>query len=191
MKSIVIVGVGALGSHVVQFLRNADAGIKIIDFDRVEQKNVQAQFHAQQSVGKNKTVALAQQMKFLFGRTIMAASAKLTFTNDKELLKDASLVIDCLDNGASRRVVQGYVRANNVPCLHGALAADGSFGRVVWDENFVIDDETGAGEATCENGEHLPFIVVVSAYIARSAQEFLGKDRKFGWQISPGGAMRI
>ncbi len=185
-KIVTIVGVGALGSHVVQFLRSEDVSIRVIDFDRVEQKNVYSQFHSKPGVGKKKVAALAQSMQLLFGLKIKTISHKLTEYNQDALL-DGDLIIDCLDNEASRLLVQEWVRKHKVPCLHGALAPDGSFGRVVWDENFAIDSEAEAGSATCENGEFLPFIAITSAHIARAAQVFLLEGRKIGYEISPGG----
>lgn len=190
MKTIVIVGVGALGSHVVQFLRNVDATLRVVDFDRVEQRNVMAQFHGKPNVGKAKVQSLQQAMNFLFARKVEVVPHKLVENNAKEILGSADLVVDCLDNGAGRRVIQGFVRASKVPCLHGALAADGTFGSVLWDEHFVIDDETGNGK-TCEDGEHLPFIVMVSAYLAQSAQAFMKSGRKLGFNVHPGGVVKI
>jgi predicted ThiF/HesA family dinucleotide-utilizing enzyme len=186
MKTVTIVGVGALGSHVVQLLRN-EAQLRVIDMDKVETKNTQSQFHAKSSVGKPKVLAMQQTMQFLWGLKVETIPHKLVADNAQQLLGKADLIIDCLDNGAARRVIQGFVRTNKVACLHGALAADGSFGRVVWDESFVIDDESSGGAATCEDGRHLPFISVVSSYIAYSAQRFLTTGRKVGAQISPAG----
>lgn len=77
MKTIVVVGVGALGSHVVQALRNVEATLRVIDFDRVEQRNVASQFHGKPNVGKLKVQSLQQSMKFLFGRDIGIVSHKL------------------------------------------------------------------------------------------------------------------
>lgn len=190
MKTIVIVGVGALGSHAVQFLRNVEANIRVVDFDRVEQRNVMAQFHGKPSVGKLKVQSLQQSMSFLFGRKIDVVHHKLVENNAKEILGSADLIIDCLDNGAGRRVVQAFARTTKTPCLHGALAADGSFGSVLWDEHFSIDDETGNGK-TCEDGEHVPFIVMVAAFLANSAQAYMKTGRKVGFNIHPGGAIKI
>lgn len=190
MKTIVVVGVGALGSHVVQFLRNVDATIRVIDFDRVEQKNVLSQFHTKPNVSKSKVQSLTGAMQLFFGRKIEGVPHKLTAQNDTQLLGKSDLVIDCLDNGEARHIVQDFVRKSKTTCLHGALAPNGGFGRVVWDEKFVIDSETGMGAATCEDGEHLPFIAVTSSFIARAAQEFLGSGRKIGYEISPGGVHR-
>jgi len=190
MKTVVIVGVGALGSHVVQFSRGLGVSLRVVDFDVVERKNILSQFHGKPSVGKAKVNGIKQTMDFLWGFKVDVNPHKLTSENDDQLLSGADLIVDCLDNGAARRIVQGFARRSHTPCLHGALAADGSFGRVIWDEHFVIDDETGAGAATCEDGEHLPFIVTVSAYLARTIQVFLKNGQKVGFQVHPAGAMR-
>ena len=191
MRTVVVVGVGALGSHLIQFIRNVDAIIKLIDFDRIEMRNISSQFHNKGSVGKGKVQAIAQTMNFLWGLKVAGIPHKLTSENDDQLLGDSDLLVDCLDNGASRRLVQGFARRSHIPCLHGALAADGAFGRVIWSEDFKIDEEADAGAATCENGEHLPFIAIVSSYLAYSIQTFLTSGRKVGWQVHPGGAVRI
>lgn len=188
---MVIVGVGALGSHLVQFIRNEKVDIRIIDFDRVEQKNVMSQFHGKPGVGKNKVAALQQTMDFLFKRPINTVSHKLVDNNIEVLMQRATLVVDCLDNGASRKLVQDYVRKHDLPCLHGALAPGGEFGRSVWDEQFVIDSELGAGAVTCEDGEFLPFIALTAAYMARSIQLFLKDKKKVGFSISPFGVVAI
>jgi molybdopterin/thiamine biosynthesis adenylyltransferase len=186
VKNVVIVGVGALGSHVVQFLRN-EANLKVIDFDRIEQKNVLSQFHARNSVGKSKVQALQQAMSFLWGTKIDVVPHKLVAGNVTQLLGGADLIIDCLDNGEARRLVQDYSRETKVPCVHGALAADGQMGRVIWDEDFRIDDES-AGAATCEDGDFLPFIGMTACYLARAAQEYLTSGKKMGFQIYPKGS---
>src|SRR5262249_39547025 len=116
MKTVVVVGVGALGSHAVMLLRNAGASIRVVDFDRVEQRNVPSQFHGRSGVGKSKVVALQQTMAFLFGARIDAVPHKLVADNVEVLLKGADLVVDCLDNGASRREVQAFVRRATLPC---------------------------------------------------------------------------
>jgi molybdopterin-synthase adenylyltransferase len=196
MKTIVIVGVGALGSQAVMLLRNVKATMKVIDFDRVEAKNVQSQFHGKPGIGKPKVLALAGAMDMLFGVKLQTNSNKLVENNAYELLGAPDLIIDCLDNAASRRVIQTYVRKpfvgrNGIPCLHGAVDANGTFGRVTWDEVFVIDEEDAKGAATCENGEHLPFLSIVAAHLAHAAKEFLSKGTRIGYQVSPGGTIRI
>jgi len=190
MARIVVVGVGALGSHFLLFARNIPAQFRIVDMDRVERKNVMSQFHTNMAVGKNKADALKQAMQGLFGIKIDAVPHRLTTDNVEQLLGGADLVVDCLDNGASRKIIQNYVRAKGIPCLHGALAPDGGFGRAVWSSNFVIDNESG-GVATCEDGAHLPFITIVASHLAFAVQRFLATGEQVNFNIFPGGVSRF
>lgn len=191
MEVVTVVGVGALGSNLIPLLRSVNVSIRAIDYDRVEQKNIMSQFHAKSSVGKNKVLALQQTMQFLFGSKIQIIPHKLTSDNDNQLLSGSSLVVDCLDNGEARRLVQNFVRRSHIPCLHGALAANGEFGLSMWDEDFQIDDEPATGAVTCENGNHLPFISIVASYLATSIQRFFDTGKKTGFQVYTNGVTRI
>jgi molybdopterin-synthase adenylyltransferase len=188
VKRVVVIGCGALGSHCVQFMRNEDVSLRLIDFDRVEQTNVASQMHGKPNVGKLKVHSLQQTMNFLFGTKLEVVPHKLTTDNEAQLLGGADLLIDCLDNAASRRIVQGFAARTGTPCLHGALDGAGTCGRVVWDPAFRIDEEGTAGAATCEDGAFLPFIALTASYLARSAQIFLLEGKKVGFEISPRGA---
>lgn len=193
MTRVLVVGAGALGSHVVQFMRSVkDVSLRVIDDDRVDTKNTLSQFHGKPSVGKSKVVSLSQTMNFLFGIKVETIPHRLVEDNVMELVRPVGLtglVIDCLDNGASRRTLQKAVRALNVQCLHGALAADGGLGRIVWDQFFTVDDEDVQGATTCQGGEHLPFVSICAGYLAYSAQLFLEKDQKRGFHVFPSGAI--
>ena len=188
---ITIVGIGALGSHVALFLRNEKAGLKVIDFDRVEMKNTQAQFHSVMSNGKNKALALQQSFQGLFGVKTNAIPYKLEATNAEVVLKDSQLVIDCTDNIRARNVLSGKCFDLKLPLLHGALSASGDFARIVWDDNFVPDAEGGDVQATCVDGEHLPFHGAAAAYLAIEAQRFLKTGKKASWQLTPSGILRL
>lgn len=180
---ILIVGVGALGSHLSLFLRNYQ--LSIIDFDKVETKNVLSQFHAKSYVGKSKVESLSKTLSFLFGTKLSVTPHKLTKDNVKTVLSGHDIIIDCLDNAEARILIQTFVRTNNVPCLHGALAPNGEMGRAIWDEEFTIDSEQNVGAATCENGDHLPFISLVSATLARSVDEYIKSGKKLSYNVFP------
>lgn len=188
-KKIVVVGAGALGSHLVMLLRNCDAAIEVVDFDRIESKNLMSQMHSHGSVRRNKAQSVAQLVSFLWGLRIEHNPNRLTESNCDQILGGAALVVDCVDNGDTRELIQGYCRRESVPCLHGALAADGAFGRVVWDQAFKIDWESADGAPTCEDGEHLPFISVVSSYLATAVQIWLRTGVMRGFEVRPTGAI--
>src|SRR3972149_4291292 len=102
-------------------------------------------------MGKNKALALRDLLGFLFGIKAEGIPHKYTEDNRWAMLKGAELIIDCLDNGVSRKLLQASACGTHL--LPGALAADGAFGRVIWDEDFIVD-EGAEGAATCAGGEH-------------------------------------
>ena len=189
--TVVIVGAGALGSHLALLARNWEADLKVVDFDRVEQKNTLAQFHSKMGLRQNKAQALQKALTGLFGRRVEAVPHRLTDDNAAALLGGAAMVVDCTDNAEARRVIQRQVQAEETPCLHGALSADGTFGRVIWDDLFTADEEGEPGQATCEDGQQLPMFALVAAQLAVAAQRFLDSGQQQSFQISPSGIIRL
>lgn len=190
MERIVIVGVGALGSHAVMALRNIRFKLVVVDHDHVEQKNTLSQFHSNMSLRRNKAQAMQQALQGLWGVKVEVVPHKLTDDNAKQLLGGAGLVIDCTDNIAARQVMMKFCKANAIPLLHGAMSADGLFARAIWTDWFVPDAESGTG-ATCEDGENLPFHLLAGAAIALAAKTFLTKGTKLNFDITPSGVTRF
>lgn len=187
---IVICGVGALGSTCTQYLRNIDAELRLVDFDRVGSKNLQAQWFVKQSLGKNKAEAVRLQLANFYGAKAEAMGVRLVANNAAQLLADCGLAVDCFDNADSRLALSEAARAANVPLVHAALSADGTFGIVRWDERFTADREDAEGQATCEGGEHLPMIGLVGATLARTIQDFAKGAERRDYMISLSGVMR-
>jgi len=173
---IVFCGIGALGSNAAMLSRNFDATLAFVDFDRVESKNLAAQAFVKQSIGKNKAEALKLQLLNFYGIKAEAFGVRLAETNVATLLEKADLAVDCFDNLASRNVVSEHCRAKALPLVHAALSGDGTFGLVRWDARFKPDAEDHEGQATCEGGEHLPLIGLVTSTLARAIQDFV-RDR--------------
>jgi hypothetical protein len=178
MKRIVFCGVGALGSNAVVSCRNLEATMVLIDFDRVESKNCLAQAFVKPSVGKNKAEALKLQLSNFWGVKAESFGVRIEETNVATLCGAADLLVDAFDNAKSRRILSDYARGAQKPLVHAAVSADGTFGLVRWDERFAADEEGTPGAATCEGGEHLPLIALVSSTLARTIQDFVQKGTK-------------
>jgi len=190
VPKLVICGVGALGSTAVHYLRNVDAELRLIDFDRVEAKNLAAQWFVKQSVGKNKAEAIRLQLANFYGAKAEAMGVRFGANNAEQLLAGATLAVDCFDNADSRIALSTAARAAQLPLVHAALAADGTFGMVRWDERFTPDREDVEGQATCEGGEHLPMIGLVGATLARTIQDFVRSGDRRDYLISLSGVVR-
>ena len=190
MKNVTIVGVGALGSHLALALRNA-AALKLCDFDRVEAKNILSQFHTNMGRGKNKAVALQATLLGLYGVVATAVPYRVVETNAAAVLGGSDLIVDCTDNYAARITIGDVATVSGIPCLHGGLSADGTFGRIMWAEHFTPDAEGVVGQATCEDGENLPFHLAVASQMALTVQAFLKSGAKRSYQMTPTSLLRL
>ncbi len=184
---LVFLGVGALGSNAAVACRTLDAELVFVDFDRVESKNLLAQAYVKQSVGKHKAEALKLQLLNFWGAKAQAHAVRVTADNVAALTAGASLLVDAFDNAQSRRLVSAHARSAQLPLVHAAISADGTFGLVRWDERFTPDEEGAPGQPTCEGGEHLPMIAQVSAALARVIQDFVTKQLRRDVMVTLGG----
>ena len=182
---ILFCGGGALGSHALQLGRDLEAGLAVVDDDRVETKNLASQWFVKQMVGKHKASALKAQLQNFYGVRLQDFAVRLTSLNVDTLLDPADLIVDCFDNAESRKLVQDHARSSGKACLHGGLAADGSFGVVRWDDDFVIDSEDVPGQPTCEGAGFLPLISMVSAALVRSIRDWMAEETRRNWNVSP------
>lgn len=182
MRRVVFCGVGAIGSHAVTFCRHLNMTAVLVDHDRVESKNTQAQAYTKQAIGKLKVEALRQQLLTFWSIRVESIPVELGPHNMSNVIQHPDLVVDCLDNKKSRDLVTAYAMSRAIPHVHAAISGDGSFGLVRWD-GFVADEET-PGQPTCEGGEHLPIVVSVASALARAIQEFLSTGRKLDFMIA-------
>jgi hypothetical protein len=187
---VVMCGVGALGSTALQLIRNVEADLRLVDFDRVESKNLAAQWFVKQSLNKNKAEAARLQLANFYGAKAEAIGVRLAATNAAQLLAGCDLAVDCFDNADSRIALSDAARSSGVPLLHAAISGDGSFGLVRWDERFTADREDAPGQPTCEGGEHLPMIGLVGATLARAIQDFLKSGDKHDYLVSLSGSVQ-
>jgi molybdopterin/thiamine biosynthesis adenylyltransferase len=182
---ILFCGVGALGSAAAVLCRTLPVRLSFVDFDRVESKNLLSQAYTRQAVGRNKAEALKLQLRTFYGVDATAYPIRLAAANVATVAGGADLLVDCFDNAGSRRVVLAHGTAAGVPTVHAGLAADGSFGLVRWGERFTPDEADAPGQATCEGGEHLPFIGLVAARLAVVVAAFVRTGERHDALITP------
>lgn len=163
---VLIVGVGAIGTHVGYALRNLP-GLVLVDRDTVESRNTKNQLHPTQVVGRNKAEALRITLRSQFGVSVEAIPADLAPANTPHVLRGAELVVDCLDNAKSRRLVRDEAGKLGIPVLHVGISADTSAGIVSW--TLPEEDETASGlpvPPTCQDPTLLPTYVMLGGLAA-------------------------
>jgi molybdopterin-synthase adenylyltransferase len=138
--AVTICGAGALGGNVTENLARAGFGkLKVIDRDRIEERNLSTQPYYRSDVGAFKAKILANQVYRAIGTTVEPETKELTFANAAHLLKNSELILDTFDNSTSRQIVKDYAGQSGIPCLHAGLAAD--YAEVIWNADYRVPSD--------------------------------------------------
>lgn len=120
--SVLIVGCGALGSHVAMYLAGAGVGkLTICDFDNVDLSNLHRQvFYTQSEVGRNKAQILKSKMLDLNSDIQVEAVTKLVTSAFLEKSQDWTLIIDAADNPSTTYMLDDFCKKKGIPlCIAG------------------------------------------------------------------------
>lgn len=131
---VAIAGCGALGTAQASILARAGVGrLVLIDRDFVELSNLQRQWlftEADAAQGLPKAIAAARHLREANSEcSIQAEVADLTSENIEDLLADAEIILDGLDNWETRYLINDYALAKGKPWIYGG--AVGSQGVVM------------------------------------------------------------
>ncbi|MEL6789985.1 MAG: molybdopterin-synthase adenylyltransferase MoeB [Pseudomonadota bacterium] len=121
---ILVVGAGGLGSPALLYLTAAGIGtLGIVDHDKVALSNLQRQIvHQTDSVGTSKTQSAARQLRALNSDSdLYLYTERLTEDNAHAILSDYDLVIDGVDNFATRFILNRTAIATQTPLVSAAV----------------------------------------------------------------------
>ena len=121
---VVVIGAGALGSPVIQYLAAAGVGtIKVVDFDVVALDNLQNQvLHSSRDLKRPKVASARDKVKNI-NKTIVfePENVKLDADNVVEIIDGYDLVIDCTDNYKARYLINDACALIGIPLVFGAI----------------------------------------------------------------------
>ncbi len=121
---VLLVGVGGLGSPIATYLTGAGIGtLGLIDDDVVSLTNLHRQvLYTEQEVGQPK--ALCARRRLLSQNSevnIVAYPERLTRENAEPLISQYDIVVDGMDNFATRFIVSDVCERQGKPFVHGAI----------------------------------------------------------------------
>ena len=122
-SSVLIVGLGGLGSAVSLYLAASGVGhLVLLDDDQVELSNLQRQIvHDQSRVGHNKAESAACQLRQLNPDIdLTVCTDRFTSDNAADLLGRVDLIVDCSDNFATRFLLNEQAYQRKIPLVSGA-----------------------------------------------------------------------
>lgn len=99
MMKIGIAGVGGIGSNVaLNLIRTNVKKFKIVDFDLLEESNLNRQFYFRDQIGRIKVEALEENLKRIEPDLEIEREAKrLTYENIYETFKDCDIIVEGFD----------------------------------------------------------------------------------------------
>ncbi|HEX2530028.1 MAG TPA: HesA/MoeB/ThiF family protein, partial [Burkholderiaceae bacterium] len=118
-----IIGAGGLGSPAAYYLASAGIGkITLVDHDAVDLTNLQRQIlHNTDRIGQPKALSGKLTLSGINPEIdIVALTERADGERLAELVRGATVVLDCSDNFATRHAVNRACVANRVPLVSGA-----------------------------------------------------------------------
>jgi adenylyltransferase/sulfurtransferase len=121
---VVVAGVGGLGSPASMLLVAAGIGrLTIIDSDKVELSNLNRQLlHWDENIGSPKVISAYEKLSKL-NPTVTINPLQVRINNDNvyDLIEGADLVIDAMDNMATRFLLNEACVKKGIPFIHGGV----------------------------------------------------------------------
>ena len=121
---IAVFGVGGVGGFCVEALARAGVGtLHLYDDDTVSESNLNRQILATcDTLGHAKAACAAERARTINpGVSVIAHEVFLDEDNAEALIAGADVVVDALDNPASRVVLEAACARAGIPLIHGAV----------------------------------------------------------------------
>lgn len=122
---VIITGIGGLGCASAIYLTAAGVGrITIVDSDVVELSNLNRQvLYWEEDIGKKKVMIAQRKLSKLNLETeIIPIFAKITGENVFNIVNEAQVVVDGLDNFVTRLLVNSACVKHGIPYIHGGVS---------------------------------------------------------------------
>ncbi|NER94337.1 MAG: ThiF family adenylyltransferase [Symploca sp. SIO1B1] len=181
--SVTVCGAGALGANITENLARSGFGkLRVIDRDRIEERNLSTQPYYKSDVGAYKAKILTNSLYRALGVTVDGRSKELTAAKAPQLLQDASLVIDTFDNSVARQAVKDYCQESQLPCLHVGLERD--YAEIIWNEDYRVPSPTN--DDVCDYPLARNLVMLTVAVACEVIITFVASGKQSGFTITLG-----
>ena len=164
-KRVLIIGVGGVGQHVSTYLlTNGVNNLTIVDFDKMEISNLNRQILLTESdLGKSKVdvvkAALEARNK---DSNIASLNLKIDDNNICDVIKGFDLVVDAVDNWATKLVIARGCKESNIPYMH--IGVDGYKGQYcLFKDKSLLDVASEDILSSPKDGVLGPMVGVISS----------------------------
>lgn len=121
---VLVIGAGGLGSPVAMYLAAAGVGtLGVLDFDRVDESNLQRQIlHDTSDVGRPKVESAVSRLRAINpGIEVVPYDTLLSSANAFDVLRGWDVVVDGTDNFPVRYLVNDATQMLGIPLVYGSI----------------------------------------------------------------------
>ncbi len=123
-SKVLIIGAGGLGSPIALYLGAAGVGtIGIADHDVIDLSNLQRQIlHTTKKIGTSKTASAKKRINELNPDVqVITYNVKISETNIEKIINGYDIVINAVDNVATRYILNKICVQHGIPLVEGAI----------------------------------------------------------------------
>jgi len=151
-----LAGAGGLGSNCAAFLvRSGFKRFKIVDFDRVEESNLNRQFFFGAQVGRLKVEALRDNLKAINPDLEIEVNARrITAADAADIFRDCHAVVEALDRPEDKKMlVEAHLHSGKLLVAASGLAgwgrSEGIVVRRIGELFYLVGDMESAAAPGC------------------------------------------
>ncbi len=141
-STVSVIGAGGLGGYVVMLLARIGIGrLIVVDYDTFDETNLNRQvFSKVSSIGLPKPDETRLAVNLVNPAVeIIPYNEKLDKNNAYEIIKDADVVVDALDNIEDRLTLASAVKKLGIPLVHGAVAGFDGHVMTIFPEDMDLE----------------------------------------------------
>lgn len=181
--AITVCGAGALGANITENLARAGCGkLRVIDCDRIEERNLSTQPYYKSDVGAYKAKIVTNSLYRALGVAIDGRSQKLTADNCKQLLTNSDLIIDAFDNSIGRQIIKDHSQEVSRPCLHIGLAKD--YSEIIWNDVYRVPSD--ANDDVCDYPLARNLVMLTVAVACEVIINFIATEKQQSYTLTLG-----
>jgi len=176
-KSFYIFGLGAIGSNLLMQLAKVYKNPRFygIDYDIVEERNIDTQAYLLQQIGLPKAFAMTVVLNLKSKNINYAPIERRIISKDdikNIIMGEDAVIIDCFDNSESRSLIHGK------NCLHVGFSPQYT-AEIIWDENYSVPNDIPEDQNDiCEVSDAVPFINFVVSMACMNIINFVDNNEK-------------
>ena len=176
--SVLVVGVGGLGSPVALYLAAAGIGsLTLVDDDQVDSSNLQRQIiHQESCQGIDKVESAKQRLEQINPSCkLELINKRLDKSSIENLLSNIDLVVDCCDNFETRFMLNEVCWQSKTPLVSGAaIRWEGQLTTFLMEPDSacyacLYDNDTHTDQSCSENGVLGPIVGTIGSLQALEA----------------------